>query len=180
MVAVPDRPGALAAAAGVLALHSLEVHAAELTTAERASRCSPSPSRPRFGGLPDPALLRSDLVRVLDGSLTLSEALARKERDYAPIAVRRRATRHRRGCCGSTTRPPGRWCWSCVAPTGSGCCTGWPPRWRSCGVDLRWARVATLGSSVVDSFGLAGAADVGQLGPTARRRIEQAMLAAAR
>ena len=41
---------------------------------------------PRFGGYPDPALLRSDLVRVLDGSLALDEALARKERDYAPAA----------------------------------------------------------------------------------------------
>ena len=50
-----------------------------------------------------------------------------------------------------------------------------------CRVDLRWARVATLGASVVDSFGLAGP---GRGGPPRarreRRRIEQAMLAAAR
>ena len=40
---------------------------------------------PRFGGLPDAALLRAELGRVLDGTLALGEALARKERDYAPV-----------------------------------------------------------------------------------------------
>ena len=49
-----------------------------------------------------------------------------------------------------------------------------------CRVDVRWARVATLGSSVVDSFGLAGPDRGGSLGPADRRRIELAMLAAAR
>ena len=49
-----------------------------------------------------------------------------------------------------------------------------------CRVDLRWARVATLGASVVDSFGLAVPGPGIDLGPAERRRIEQAMLAAAR
>jgi [protein-PII] uridylyltransferase len=44
-----------------------------------------------------------------------------------------------------------------------------------CRVGLRWARVATLGGSVVDSFGLTS-----PLAPDDRRRIEQALLAAAR
>ena len=47
-------------------------------------------------------------------------------------------------------------------------------------MDLLWARVATLGASVVDSFGLAGPERGGSLGPADRRRIENAMLAAAR
>jgi len=93
VVAVPNRPGALSAAAGVLALHSLEVHAAELGTngrradehAGRDVAVFEFTASPRFGGLPDPALLRADLVRVLDGTLELTEALARKERDYAPM-----------------------------------------------------------------------------------------------
>ena len=51
----------LAAAAGVLALHSLEVHAAELEayTAEGEEQFDTAVARftvsPRFGGLPDPA-----------------------------------------------------------------------------------------------------------------------------
>jgi [protein-PII] uridylyltransferase len=40
------------------------------------------------------------------------------------------------------------------------------------GADIRWARVSTLGSSVVDSFCLAG------VRRSDRRRIEQAVLAA--
>ena len=89
-VALPKhRTGGLAAAAGVLALHSLVVHAAAVLSADVAC---PAVTvfrftvTPRFGGFPDPALLRSNLARVLDGSLALDEALARKERDYAPAA----------------------------------------------------------------------------------------------
>ena len=90
-VALPKhRTGGLAAAAGVLALHSLVVHAAAVLSADVAC---PAVTvlrftvTPRFGGFPDPALLRSNLARVLDGSLALDEALARKERDYAPAAA---------------------------------------------------------------------------------------------
>jgi len=178
LVAMPDRVGSLAAAAGVLALHSLEVHAAELNTADGAALFTFTVS-PRFGGLPDPALLRSDLTRVLDGGLTLSEALRRKEKDYAPIA----ATVER--------PPPPRVLWFDDEATGAlvvelrgtdriGLLHHVAAALEGCGVDLRWARVATLGASVVDSFGLAAPAVTGHLGPPARRKIEQAMLAAAR
>jgi [protein-PII] uridylyltransferase len=162
----------------VLALHSLEVHAAELNTADGAALFTFTVS-PRFGGLPDPALLRSDLTRVLDGGLTLSEALRRKERDYAPIA----ATVER--------PPPPRVLWFDDEATGAlvvelrgtdriGLLHHVAAALEGCDVDLRWARVATLGASVVDSFGLAVPAATGHLGPPARRKIEQAMLAAAR
>ena len=52
--AAEDRTGGLAAAAGVLALHSLEVHAAELSAdvACPGSRCSASPCRPGSAGCP--------------------------------------------------------------------------------------------------------------------------------
>ena len=89
LVAMPDQVGSLAAAAGVLALHSLEVHAAELNTVDGVALFTFTVS-PRFGGLPDPALLRSELGRVLDGTLELDEALRRKERDYAPMTADRR------------------------------------------------------------------------------------------
>ncbi|GAA1225262.1 [protein-PII] uridylyltransferase [Pseudonocardia alaniniphila] len=178
MVAVPDRPGALAAAAGVLALHSLEVHAAELPTAEQAAVFTFTVS-PRFGGLPDPALLRSDLVRVLDGSLMLSDALARKERDYAPISP-----------SGEPPAPP-RVLWFDDEATGAvvlelrgtdriGLLHRVAAALEECGADLRWARVATLGASVVDSFCVAGAGGAGgALNKAERRRIERAVLAAA-
>jgi len=178
LVAMPDRVGSLSAAAGVLALHSLEVHAAELNTVDGVSLLRFTVS-PRFGGLPDPAVLRSELSRVLEGTLELDEALARKERDYAPMAP------------AGERPPPPRVLWFDDEATGAmvvelrgtdriGLLHQVAAALEACEVDLRWARVATLGASVVDSFGLAGPCRGGRLGPADRRRIEQAMLAAAR
>lgn len=174
LVAVPgDRPGLLAAAAGVLALHSLEVHAAESTGSGDVAVFAFAVS-PRFGGLPDPALLRSDLVRALDGGLVLAEALARKERDYAPMTP------------GEPPAPP-RVVWFDDEATGAvvlelrgtdriGLLHRIAAALESCGIDLRWARVATLGASVVDAFCL----DASPALPAAeRKRIEKAVLAAA-
>jgi [protein-PII] uridylyltransferase len=174
-VAVPDARGSLAAAAGVLALHSLEVHAAELSTCGDVAVFTFTVS-PRFGGLPDPALLRTDLGRVVDGTLVLADALARKERDYAPT---------------NSTEPaaPPRVLWFDDEATGAvvlelrgtdriGLLHRVAAALESCDADLRWARVATLGASVVDSFCLAGSNGDGGFRRDERKRIEQAVLAA--
>ena len=179
-VAMPDGPGGLAAAAGVIALHSLEVHAAVLLPS-----AMPCPGAavfrftvtPRFGGYPDPALLRSDLVRALAGTLALDEALARKERDYAPAAA------------VGEPPAPARVMWFDDEATGAvvmelrstdriGLLHRVAAALAACDISLRWARVSTLGASVVDAFCLdAGGGTV----PVARRRaVEQAVLAAAR
>lgn len=176
LVAAPDRRGSLAAAAGVFALHSLEVHAAELSTVSGVAVCTFTVS-PRFGGLPDPALLRTDLGRVLDGTLVLADALARKERDYAPTTA------------GEPTAPP-RVLWFDDEATGAvvlelrgtdriGLLHRIAAALEGCDADLRWARVATLGSSVVDSFCLAGPGGAGGFAAADRMRIEQAVLTAA-
>ena len=78
----PDRPGLLSRAAGVLALHSLSVHAAELR-AHAGVAVDVFSVSPRFGTLPDAGLLREQFTRALSGSLPLAEKLAAKERDYA-------------------------------------------------------------------------------------------------
>jgi len=159
----------------VLALHSLEVHAAELRTVEGAAVFTFTAS-PRFGGLPDAALLRSDLVRVLDGSLALADALARKERDYAPMNP-----------TGEPPAPP-RVLWFDDEATGAvvlelrgtdriGLLHRVAGALEEVGVALRWARVATLGVSVVDSFCLDCARDPDS---GERKRIADAVLAAAR
>ena len=80
-VAAPDRPGLLSRAAGVLALHSLQVHTADLGEHDGVAVDAFTVS-PRFGRLPEASLLREDLVRVLRGSLDLPARLAAKERDY--------------------------------------------------------------------------------------------------
>ena len=186
LVVAPDRPGVLSAAAGVLALHSLDVHAAELETGARDGPCDVAVVRftvsPRFGGLPDPALLRAELGRVLDGTLALDESLARKERDYAPVLP------------PGEQAPPARVLWFDDEATGGvvlelratnriGMLHRVAAALEHCGADVLWARVATLGASVVDSFGLAvsGPDKPGAVPSAGRRReIEEAVLAAAR
>jgi [protein-PII] uridylyltransferase len=168
VVAVPGRIGSLAAAAGVLALHSLEVHAAELTTREGIAVFSFTVS-PRFGGLPDTRLLRSDLARALDGGLRLADELARKERDYAPTSP------------SGEPPAPARVLWFDDEATGAvvlelrgtdriGLLHRVAAALEECGVDVQWARASTLGASVVDAFGLAGDID--------RKRVQKAVLTA--
>jgi [protein-PII] uridylyltransferase len=133
---------------------------------------------PRFGGLPDPALLRAELGRVLDGSLVLGEALARKERDYAPAQP------------PGEEAPPARVLWFDDEATGGvvlelratdriGMLHRVAAALEHCGADVLWARVATLGVSVIDSFGLAAPEPDAVPSAERRREIERAVLAAA-
>ncbi|MFF4323117.1 [protein-PII] uridylyltransferase [Streptomyces sp. NPDC001568] len=87
VLAVPDQPGVLPAAAGVLALHRLTVRAADLRSMEL-------PDLPgevlvlrwrvaaEYGALPQAARLRTDLIRALDGSLDIPAKLADREAAY--------------------------------------------------------------------------------------------------
>jgi len=82
VVAAPDGVGVLYRTAGVLALHSLDVRSASIhTTAGMA--VNTFVVEPRFGTLPDPAVVRNDLARALDGALGLADKLRDKERAYA-------------------------------------------------------------------------------------------------
>ncbi|MEU7477494.1 [protein-PII] uridylyltransferase [Lentzea sp. NPDC042327] len=167
-VLAPDRPGMLSKAAGVLALNSLEVHAATLRSRGGATVDAFTVS-PRFGSLPDAALLREQLARAIEGSLPLADKLAAKERDYGGPPL---------------DPPPARVLWFDDEATGAvvlelraadriGLLHRIAGALEQCGVDVRWARVSTLGATVVDSFSIAGS-------DLDRRRVERAVLDAAR
>ncbi|MEV7774860.1 [protein-PII] uridylyltransferase [Kitasatospora sp. NPDC086791] len=158
-LAVPDRPGLLGTAAGVLALHRLAVRSAGLRELD------PIGAGPvlllswrvaaEFGELPEAARLRADLRRALDGSLDVARRLA--ERDAA--APRRK---------GIPTPPP----LVAVAPAvASATATVLEVRAHDApgllhrigraldgaGVRVRTAHVSTLGAEAVDSFYLTDA-----------------------
>ncbi|MET9225169.1 [protein-PII] uridylyltransferase [Lentzea sp. NPDC003310] len=167
-VIAPDRPGLLSKAAGVLALNSLEVHAATLHSHGGATVDTFTVS-PRFGSLPDASLLREQLSRAIEGSLPLADKLAAKERDYGGPPL---------------DPPPARVLWFDDEATGAvvlelraadriGLLHRIAGALEQCGADVQWARVSTLGATVVDSFSIAGA-------DLDRRRIERAVLDAAR
>jgi len=173
-VVAPDVPGLLSRAAGVLALHRLEVRAAT-TGVHRDRAVLVFDAAPRFGTPPEPALVRADLLRSLAGALPLDASLAARERSYARPAP---------------ASPPPRVLWYDDAATDAtvlelraadrlGLLHRVTAALEETGCDIRAARIATLGSEVVDAFYLRGAA--GQPGVTRehRPRVERAVLDAA-
>jgi [protein-PII] uridylyltransferase len=191
-VVTPDRPGVLASAAGVLALHSLQVHSADIRVVELPAGLAVVDrftASPRFGRPPDVALVRQDLTRALDGSLHLADALTAKERDYGELPA------PGTGFGDVETKV----LWFDDEATGAvvlelrttdriGLLYRVVGALESNAVTIRWARVVTLGSSVVDSFGLTGPSAPGGspvldspgLAAEVRERLELAVLSAAR
>ncbi|GAA2462660.1 [protein-PII] uridylyltransferase [Streptomyces pulveraceus] len=156
-IALPDRPGVLPAAAGVLALHRLTVRAADLRAVELPTELGDPADllllswrvAAEYGSLPQATRLRADLVRALDGSLDIAARLAEREAAYP----RRRGVK----------APPPR---VTVAAAGSRLATVIEVRAQDApgllhrigralelsGVRVRSAHVSTLGANAVDAF----------------------------
>ncbi|HEV7976237.1 [protein-PII] uridylyltransferase [Amycolatopsis sp.] len=175
VLAVPARSELLAPAAGVLALHSLEVHSA-MMRAYDGGRAGVFTASPRFGSLPDTGLLREQFARAVAGTLPLTQRLAEKERDYA-------ASPH-----VASAEP--RVLWFDDETSGSetvvlelrasdriGLLFRIAGALRRCDVEVRWAKVATLGDAVVDSFAVEPRS--GKLDQAWRDKVTEAVLAAA-
>ncbi|MGR3935688.1 [protein-PII] uridylyltransferase [Streptomyces sp. BRA346] len=163
LIAVPDQPGVLAAAAGVLALHRLTVRAADLRAVELPSELDGA-DKPEgvlllswrvaaeYGSLPQAARLRNDLIRALDGSLDIVARLAEREAAYRKYPRRR-----------GVHAPPPR---VTVAPGSSQLATVIEVRAQdipgllhrigraleAAGLTVRSAHVSTLGANAVDAF----------------------------
>lgn len=179
-VIAPDSPRLLSDAAGVLALHSLRVWSASVGS-HRGAAVDSFVVSPRFGEPPDAGLLRQELIRAVAGALDLLTLLGKKERDAAESRpVRPGET----GVPMSYAKAPPRLIWSTTKAGGPvllevraedriGLLCRLAAALESCGADVRWARVATLGVAVVDSFCL----DIGIDTPQRRAQIEQAVLA---
>ncbi|PRX48386.1 UTP--GlnB (protein PII) uridylyltransferase GlnD [Prauserella shujinwangii] len=177
VLAVPGRAELLAPAAGVLALHSLEVHAAVLRAdgGPGGGRVGVFIASPKFGSPPDPALLREQFARAVAGNLALTQKLAEKERAYAEPPGPRAAPRvlwFDDETSGSSTVVL-----ELRAPDRIGLLFRVAGALRRCEAEVRWAKVATLGAAVVDSFAVSprrGVLDAGW-----RARVEREVLAAA-
>jgi [protein-PII] uridylyltransferase len=152
-IACPDRPGLLWQAAGVLALHRLVVRTAHATTPSHPSGSDVSTAVleftavPEFGSPPDPAALEADLRRLLASRLDVAARLERRVVRVRPgIAV-----------------PPPR---VKILADASATATVVEVRahdrpgllWRigqalgECGLQVRDAKVDTLGAEAVDVF----------------------------
>jgi [protein-PII] uridylyltransferase len=146
-VVAPDRPGLLWRAAGVLASHRLAVRSANATSIGNIA-VTVFDVEPEYGDPPDATLVAADLRRMLMGRLDVEDRLDRRAR-----AVRPR---------GATVPAPK----VTLVDDASDTATVVEVRahdapgllWRvgralgECGLDVRAARVETLGAEVVDVF----------------------------
>ncbi|GAA0279480.1 [protein-PII] uridylyltransferase [Cryptosporangium japonicum] len=156
----------LSRTAGICALHRLDVYAADAGTFD-GHPVVVVRAAPRFGRLPDPALLTADLRRAVAGNYDVSGALAKREaearegRDPAPpqvswlpdastdATVLELRAEDRRGLLHDVTAAL-----------------------EESGASVRGARISTFGSAVVDAFYLTGS-------DLAQDAIGKAVLAAA-
>ncbi|TQM31407.1 [protein-PII] uridylyltransferase [Nocardia bhagyanarayanae] len=170
-VIAPDAPGLLSDAAGVLALHSLRVLSAALG-GEGSSAVNTFVVSPKFGDPPDAGLLRQELIRAIAGDLDLPALLAKREREATGAGPSPYAQAQPR-LIWSSTSTPGQVILELRAEDRVGLLSRLAAAFAGCGADVRWAKVVTMGSAVVDSFCLElGAED----GPQRRDAIEKAVL----
>lgn len=141
----PDRPGRLWRYAGVLALHRLDVKAATATSVGPVA-VSMFEVTVRFGGPPSWESLRTDLLHV--DTLPVAERLAERERAYSPARPASRPSVIRFDDTGSQHAT----IVEVHAPDSVGLLYRLGRTLAEAGLDVRSARVATIGAEAVDSF----------------------------
>jgi len=175
-VVAPDRPDLLWRAAGVLASHRLTVRSANATSVG-STAVTVFDVEPEFGDPPDATLVAGDLRQMLQGHLDVQERLDRRARAVKPRAA--------------ATVPAPR---VSLVDGASQTATVVEVRahdapgllWRvgralgECGLDVRAARVETLGAEVVDVFYVTDSAGQPLVGQQLRGHTVTAVLQALR
>ncbi|MDY6999187.1 MAG: [protein-PII] uridylyltransferase [Actinomycetota bacterium] len=157
----PDKRGLLSKAAGVLALNSLRVHSASVN-GHRGSAINTFVVSPRFGAPPAAELLRQQLMLALDGELDVVRALEQKEAESTGTT---RVGEVRAAVPINAPAAPPRVLWHQSEGRGhvvaeiratdrTGLLAILTAVFERAKVDIEWAKVTTLGSSVVDAFGI--------------------------
>lgn len=157
----PDGRGVLSKAAGVLALNSLRVHSASVNGHE-GSAINSFVVSPHFGAPPAAELLRQQLILAINGEFDVMGALEKKEAESAAIS---RVGEVRAAVPINAPAAPPRVLWHDGAEAGhvvaeiratdrAGLLAVLTRVFERAGVDITWAKVTTMGSSVVDVFGI--------------------------
>jgi [protein-PII] uridylyltransferase len=150
-VVAPDQNGLLSTVAGVLALHRLGVRGAQVETLASPSG-EPRAVQvwnvlPMFGDPAPASRIREDISRVINGSLDLAERLSAREQDYgAPVGTAEPRVQVVPGASSRATVLEVR------AHDAPGLLHRISSAIATVGVSITAARVATLGSEVVDVF----------------------------
>ncbi|MEU7901934.1 [protein-PII] uridylyltransferase [Actinoplanes sp. NPDC049118] len=164
-VAAADRRGLLGSVAACLALHRLDVIAADASTVDGRAIVE-FLTQPRYGSPADPVALAADLRRVAAGDVSVTQRL-RARAMSARGGAAPRVVWHRGAATDAAVL-------ELRAADSAGLLFRVASALDEAGAEVRAARISTLGSDVVDAFYLVGAwAD-----PAARERVEAALLAA--
>jgi [protein-PII] uridylyltransferase len=164
-VAATDRRGLLAAVAGCLALHRLDVVTADISTVDGRALAQFA-VQARYGALPDPAGLAADLRRAALGQVP--DRLARQARAPREASVAARVVWHHDAATDADVL-------ELRAADAPGLLYRVARALEEAGADVRAARISTLGGDVVDAFYLVGSWS----DPTVRAEIAGAVMEAA-
>ncbi|TGD88056.1 [protein-PII] uridylyltransferase [Mycolicibacterium sp. CH28] len=160
----PDRRGLLSKAAGVLALNSLRVHSASVNSAD-GTAINTFVVSPRFGAPPAAELLRQQFILALDGELDVIASLEKRDREAAQYGPARVGEPKPAVPVNAAPAPP-RVLWREGSGPGqllveirtvdrTGLLAMLTAVFERAAADIAWAKITTLGSSVVDVFGIA-------------------------
>jgi [protein-PII] uridylyltransferase len=151
VVAARDRAGLFADVAGTLSLHGLSVLAADVWTSDDGVAIESFRTESTFGREPDRGALEADLAAAVERRLPIEARLAERVRTYASrrtAAARRAAPRvlvDNEASARATLI-------EVRAPDGIAVLYRITGALADVGLDVRHAKVATLGAEVVDAF----------------------------
>jgi [protein-PII] uridylyltransferase len=148
-VAADDRRGLLAAVAGCLALHRLEVLGADASTVDGRALVE-FLVQPRYGAPPDPVALSNDLRRAVSGDVSVTQRLRARAGRTRGAGAPPRVVWHREAATDAVVL-------ELRAADSPGLLYRVASALDGAGAQVRAARISTLGADVVDAFYLVGA-----------------------
>ncbi|MEJ6538487.1 MAG: [protein-PII] uridylyltransferase, partial [Mycobacterium sp.] len=158
----PDCRGLLSKAAGVLALNSLSVHSATVNSAD-GSAINTFVVSPLFGSPPAAELVRQQFILALDGELDVIGSLQKRDHETARYPSGPAGPPNPAVPAAAPAPPrilwhdggqPGRQLVEVRASDRTGLLAVLTGVFESAGVDIAWAKITTLGSSVIDVFAI--------------------------
>ncbi len=176
IVGARDRAGLFADVAGTLALHGLSILAADVWTSDDGVAVDWFRTESTFGREPERSALAADLAAAVEGRLPLEARLADRVRTYASrrVAIAHRAAPRVLVDNEASARA------SLVevrAPDGIAVLYRIARALADLGLDVRHAKVATLGADVVDTFYVVDAGGK-KVDVSRRQEVQRAVLTA--
>jgi [protein-PII] uridylyltransferase len=175
-VVAPDRPGLFSRVAGALAVHSLDVRSAT-ATGQDGMAVEVFEVEPAFGAPPDWARVAADVERAITGRLSLESRLAERARTYAGLRRAAAARPPEARVLFDDEASPTASVVEVRAPDGVGVLYRITRALADCDLDVRTAKVSTLGHEVVDAFYVTDASGAKLSDDGHRREVERAVLA---